>query len=475
MLASYQLCFLVTVAAQLRESLSHSTGEEHFLDRFSSDTRCGWDCIITESDFSKGCDSVFTKKRLVKFNVIYDLFVNSKYLNQTSYKPYGTFTDNYTVWIPANNTLSSFSHGIKGMWYFLLNCFEEGEIRGFCNLEPARPTILASPTDLRTEAATTIDEKGYELITQNPWRKVGMHLWILLSVVCSYYIPALLCLFCPTLVMESGVRHIVLEGASPVSIGALIGNNVFFKDCSTVASTWYQKGKMFMAFLIPLIAPGITAFNITPGFIDITNLSHPFMSVCVTLYFIKWVYYLFCYPAGVSTEVRDYIHCMACHDFKSNPGGACLYVDLPQLILNHIKIQPLILAESWSLFSVRLQIYFQRIFLLWKGCTRWVIRVCLVLVFLPIFPFALILSLLVLLVISFARLILSAPNALISQEALLLKLYIRSSMFVRLPAALKISVVNTADICVTGLAILGGYCLLVSASMGVLLTLLLAL
>ena len=156
------------------------------------------------------------------------------------------------------------------MWYFLLNCFEEGEIRGFCKLEPARPTILASPTDLRTEAATNIDEKGYELITQNPWRKVGIHLLILLSCVCSYYIPALLCLFSPTL---------VLEGASPVSIRALMGNNVFFKDCSTVASTWNQKGKMFivrllfMAFLILLIAPGITAFNRTPGFTDITNFS----------------------------------------------------------------------------------------------------------------------------------------------------------------------------------------------------------
>ncbi|CAH3046263.1 unnamed protein product [Porites evermanni] len=295
MLASYQLCFLVFLAAQLRESSSHSTGEEHFLDRFSSDTRCGWDCIITESDFSKGCDPVFTKKRLVKFNVIYDLFVNSKCLNQTSYKPYGTFTDNYTVWIPANNTLNSFSLGIIGIWNFLLNCFEEGEIRGFCNLGPERPTILASPTDLRTEAATTIDEKGYELVTQTPWRKVGIHLLILLSWVCSYYIPALLCLFSPTLVMESGIRHIVLEGASPVSIRALIGNNVFFKDCSTVAYTWYQKGEMFivrllfMAFLILLIAPGITAFNITPGFIDIPNFSHPFMSVCVTLYLIKWV------------------------------------------------------------------------------------------------------------------------------------------------------------------------------------------
>ena len=481
MLASYQLCFLVFVAAQLRESLSHSTGEEHFLDRFSSDTRCGWDCIITESDFSKGCDPVSTKKRLVKFNVIYDLFVNSKCLNQTSYKPYGTFTDNYTVWIPANNTLNSFSHGIIGIWNFLLNCFEEGEIRGFCNLGPERPTILASPTDLRTEAATTIDEKGYELVTQTPWRKVGIHLLILLSWVCSYYIPALLCLFSPTLVMESGIRHIVLEGASPVSIRALIGNNVFFKDCSTVAYTWYQKGEMFivrllfMAFLILLIAPGITAFNITPGFIDIPNFSHPFMSVCVTLYLIKWVDCLFFYPAGVSPEVRNCIYCMACHEFKSNPGGACLCVDLPQLILNHIKIQPLILAEFWSLFSVGLQIYFQGIFLLWKGCARWIIRVCLVLVLLPTFPFALILSLLVLLVISLVSLGPATPNVLISREALLLKMHIRSSMFVRLPAVLKISVVFTAEMCVFWLAFLGGYCLLVSASMGFLLTLLLGL
>ena len=70
-----------------------------------------------------------------------------------------------------------------------------------------------------------------------------MHLLISLSIVCSYYIPALLCLFCPTLVMESGIRHIVLEGASPLSIRALIGNNVFFKDCSTVASKMVSKGK----------------------------------------------------------------------------------------------------------------------------------------------------------------------------------------------------------------------------------------
>ena len=70
MLSSYQLYFLVFVVAQLVESLYHSTDEEHSLDRFSSDSRCGWDCIITESNFSGEChDPVFTKKRLTKLKL----------------------------------------------------------------------------------------------------------------------------------------------------------------------------------------------------------------------------------------------------------------------------------------------------------------------------------------------------------------------------------------------------------------------
>ena len=481
MLSSYQLCFLVFVVAQLGENLSHSTDEEHSLDRFSSDSRCAWDCTITKSNFSREChDPVFTKKRLIKFNVIYDLFVNTKCLNQTSYKTFGYFTDDFSVWIPANNTLSSFSRGIKGIWHLFHRCLEEGEIRGFCNLEPGTPTTLASPTDLRTEAANTIEDKGYELITQNPWRNVLTSvLLIVLSALCSHYILALLCLFSPTLVMETGgIRYIVLEGASPVSIRALVGNNVFFKDCSTVACTWYQTGKtfivrlLFIAFLILLIAPGVIVYNITPGSSDFYYLTHPFIRVCVTLYFIKAVYSLLFYHAGVSTEVRD---CMACHEFKSNPGGACLCVDLPRRILNYIKVQPLILAKCWSLFIGGLQIYFQIIFLLWKGYTRWVIRVSLVLIFLPSFPFAFILSLLVSLVASFF--LFSATTPLVvafhfSWQALLSKLH-RSSLFVRLPA-LKILVVFT-NICIGLLSTFGGYCLLLSACLGVLLTLLLAL
>ena len=163
MLSSYQLCLVVFVAAQLGESLSHSTDEEHSLDRFSSDSRCGWDCIITESNFSREChDPVFTKKRLIKFNVIYDLFVNTKCLNQTSYnyKTFGNFTDDFSVWIPANNTLSSFSRGIKGMWHLVFRCLEGGEIRGFCNLEPGTPTTseLKQQTPLKRRVMNSLQK-----------------------------------------------------------------------------------------------------------------------------------------------------------------------------------------------------------------------------------------------------------------------------------------------------------------------------
>ena len=299
MLSSYQLCFVVIVVAQLGESLYHSTDEEHSLDVFSSESRCGWDCIITnyKTNFSREChDPVFTKKRLINFNVIYDLFVNTKCLNQTSYKTFGNFTDDFSVWIPSNNTLSSF------------------------------------------------------------------------------------------------------------------------------------------------------------------------------LYFIKAVYSLLFYKWGVSTEVT---YCVACEN-KSNPGGACLFVDLPLRILNHIKAQPLILAKCWSLFVRELQIYFLKIFLLWKGYTRWVIRVSLVLLLLPTFPVAFILSLLESLVIFFVLFCATTPHIVFlssSWPACLSKLY-KSSLFVRLPA-LKISVQFT-NFCVLWLEHFGGFCLLLSAFWGVLLTLLLS-
>ena len=77
---------------------------------------------------------MFTKKRLIKFNVQYDLEVNKECLNETSYKTLDYFTDNFNVSTPANITLSSFSR----VWTLTLivSCYEGGRIKGFATLNP---------------------------------------------------------------------------------------------------------------------------------------------------------------------------------------------------------------------------------------------------------------------------------------------------------------------------------------------------
>ena len=65
-----------------------------------------------------------------------------------------------------------------------------------------------------------------------------------------YYSPAFLCLFCPTVVTENGIRHITLEGTSPVGIRSLVGN--YF--CSEVDDNLCNRTKRFIgrAVLVPL-------------------------------------------------------------------------------------------------------------------------------------------------------------------------------------------------------------------------------
>ena len=231
---------MVFLASLLGESLSHSTEGEYSVDGFRTDTRCGWDCRITHSEFTNECgDSVFTKKRFVNFKVKFTLGIDTECSYQLrSYKLFGQ----YNVWIPANNTLSSFSHGIQSMWNMTFNsCFERGRIEGNCTLQPATTTALPSATGLQAVAEKALEEKGYKLISKSWWQRTNVFFTFLLFLIkyCSLYLPALLCFFSPTLIMESGIRYIVLERASPVSIRVLLANNVY---SSTIAQSSHLLG-----------------------------------------------------------------------------------------------------------------------------------------------------------------------------------------------------------------------------------------
>ena len=479
MLSAAPHCFVVLLAVQLVQSSPQDNGreEEHSVgEGFSNHATCSWNCRVTESDFTKQCDPEFTKKRLIKFNVYYDLELNKKCLNQTSYKSLHYFTDNFNVWTPANITLSSFSRGIKGVWTltWIISCYEEGQIKGFCHFEPRSITILR-PRDFRKEVKESIEEMGYVVFTtqevQSSWVSGYFVFIIVLAVLFSIYLPALLCLFPPTLVMENGIRYIVLEGASPVSIRSAVGNNLFFNDCSIVKPTRCQTGKMFIFRLLLVmlsILPVALGVVIVNPYLSI--FAHPFRTVCVAIYSIKIFFWLL-FLHTVKPEMKK---CFACQTLKCNPRAQCLCPDIPRQILNHMRAQPLILAKRWSLFVRGLQRYFEIITL--KGLkTRWVIRGPLFLLFLLTLPFAVILLLLSSLLRLCIEFFSTVPQFVFlrsGSQAFLSKLYM-SSLFVRLPA-LKRCFQLIDNSVVALLAVLGAGYLLSCASLGILLTLLLA-
>ena len=166
--------------------------------------------------------------------------------------------------------------------------------------------------------------------------------------------------------------------------------------------------------------------------------------------------------------------CFACQTLKCNPRAQCLCRDIPRQILNHMRAQPLILAKRWSLFVRGLQRYFEIITL--KGLkTRWVIRGPLFLLFLLTLPFAVILLLLSSLLRLWLEYFDTVPQFVFLRscsQAFFSKLYM-SSLFVRLPA-LKRCFQFIDNSVVALLAGLGAGYLLSYASLGILLTLLLA-
>ena len=482
MLSAIRLCFVLAVQlvhpfVQCSSNYSGTEKKQSRGEGFSHDIkRCSWVCRVTAYDFTKHCDPVFTKKRLIKFHVKYDLTVDKKCLKQ-GYKTLDKFIEgDYDVWTPANITLSSFSRAIQGIWSLSV-CYERGQIDGFCRFELRMTTALRSGG----EVEESIEEKGYVLIkgkeVQPSWfPDYVVFIIVLPSIVFFAYSPALLCIFSPTLFMENGIRYIGLEKASPVSIRSFLGNNLFSKDCSIFESTSrYHRGKkcifrlMFMVFLFLFITiPGIIGYRVMRPYL---LFSGPFHIVSLAIFYTMAVCFLLC-PPRVSPEAKK---CFACRELKPNPPSQCLCVDLPRMIFNHMRIQPLILMKCWSWFVRSLQRYFQIISP--KGYTRWVIRVPLFFIFFLTLPFAIILLLIASLLKLGNGLLDSCPQYIVLQSTgwreFLSKLYM-TSLLVRLPALKKFVhlFIAVCFICLPGF---GGYILWTSAFMGVVLCIVLAL
>ena len=400
MISASQLCFTLLLVAQLVHSSSHhnSTEGEHSVgEGLGNDTKCSWNCKVIESDFTKQCDPVFTKKRFINFFAEYPVMMDKKCLKKVAIGPVSAYL---YVWQPANATVSSFSRGIKGVWNLIFGerCIEKGKMKVFCTLKSTRTEV--PDNQVAQEVNKSVEEMGLTFITDKEQpgplltHIAAIFFWIIQSS-CIYYLPALLYIFSPTVDRKNGVLYILLQGAGPASLRGFLGNKLFNMDRSILHFTSRcRKAKMlffrvmFMVIPFLLLAPALFVANMTPFEVPYChfNLTHPFVVVCIICYFLRVFYSsLFLINASPQATVEER-PCHFCRQMSSNPSS-CVGI-LPRRIISHMRLQPLIIVECLKSFVRGLKKYFRNIIGIWKGSTSWVIGVPSVTILLLVVPFA---------------------------------------------------------------------------------------
>ena len=400
MISASQLCFGLLLVAQLAHSSSHynagTEGEHSVGEGLSNGTRCSWNCRVIESDFTKQCDPVFTKKRIIKFFAEYPGMMNKICLRQIAI---GSVSEYLYVWRPENATVSSFSRGIKCVWTLIFGerCIEKGKMKVFCTLKPTRTAV--PDNQIGQEVKKSVEEMGLTFITDK--EQPGPLLTdifatifcIIIQTPCLYYLPALLCIFSPTVDRENGILYILLQGAGPASLRGFLGNKLFNMNRSTVhfTSRCHEAKNIFFRvvfMVIPflLLAPALFVANLTPFKVPYYhfNLTHPFVVVCIICYFLRVVFssLFLIIPQGTAEERP----CHFCLKFSSNPSS-CVSI-LPREIISHMRLQPLIVVECLKSFVRGLEKYFRIIIGIWKGSTSWVICVPSLTILFLVVPFA---------------------------------------------------------------------------------------
>ena len=400
MLSVSQLCF----ALLLVEQLDHISSQYNGAERENSvgeglnkpDSRCSCNCRVIESDFTKQCDPLFTKKRFIKFTV--DYFV--KPATKCSEAAISTLRRYrwLNVWRPANTTaVSSFARGIKGVWNLISGerCTEEGKMTVSCILKPTRTAV--QDNQITQKVKKSVEEMGFTFITDKeqpgPWlSSIFVTFFVItLQMPCLYYLPALLCIFSPTVDTENGIPCILLQGAGPFSLRGFLGNKLFNMDGSIFRFTSRRHkakkicfGVLFMVIPFLLLAPALFVANMTPYYHY--YVTHPFVVVCIICYFLRVFYSsLFLINASPQAPVEER-PCHFCQQFSSNPSS-CVGI-LPRRIISHMRLQPLIVVECSKSFVRGLKKYFRNIIRIWKRSTSWVICVPSVTTLFLVVPFA---------------------------------------------------------------------------------------
>ena len=410
-------------------------------ESFKNVTKCSWNCKVTESDLPEQMNTNLAKNRVIIVTVKNRIKVDEKFCaNETSLNSTTVATEKLQIWRPENNTKPSrFAEAIERVVNLLFSsdcktCRVFREIQAVCNLTLTRslhknetssdPAVLPDVIrghlrDLEINFDSMNISNDYNSTgntTSNHFERsegsiTKIFAFVMVFVMAFvHYSPAFLCLFCPTVVTENGIRHISLEGTSPVGIRSLVGN--YF--CSEVDDNLGNRTKRFIGhavlvplpFLIPALAFDYILFhhhhtgNKRTGIRPTLDLWQPVFLVWLTFYFLQAFFDSFFNVSAIKKP------CPICRFFK--PKLRC-NDNLPQKILNHLRLQPFILVNCGRLFCRYLVRYFKlyrSILPSWQlswreayASTRWLLRFTMFIVFLLTIPFAAVILLVVMLVV----------------------------------------------------------------------------
>ena len=378
--STFQIRFVVLIA-----TLGHVVDNSpSYRNSPGSEIRCKWNCFVHMADLTmlkrEMANSTTANNKLIKLSVQYEKLIDDKCTNKMSVNSSESSSEHCQVCLVNKLLSNSMTSNKSAINTFLRK--EHREIRAICTLKPVR-TIVSSPMDYSNRSSAIchlinleheFESIDFHAVETDPhglcmnftipdrtnstkrlqgaldlgtWPKMVLDLFsTVFRFVFVYYSLAFLCLLYPTEILQDGVTHIILEGASPVSLRSYAGNYFF----SGKEGIWC-KAKTFIlrVFIIPL------------PFIVIATVFNDFeINIFITIVIIVSGF-CYCFQAFYMSFFfkRSLIAapCLLCNIIK--PKTLSCNYELPRFITDHLRLQPLILAKCWRFCKCRILNYFK--------------------------------------------------------------------------------------------------------------------
>ena len=375
MLSTFQIRFVVLIA-----TLGHVVDNSpSYRNSPGSEIRCKWNCFVHMADLTmlkrEMANSTTANNKLIKLSVQYEKLIDDKCTNKMSVNSSESSSEHCQVCL-VNKLLSNSMTSNKSA----INTFlhkEHREIRAICTLKPVS-TIVSSPMDYSNRSSAIchlinleheFESIDYHTVETDPhglcmnftkpgrtnstkrlqegWPMIVLNFFsFLFCIVFLYYSPAFLCLFYPTEIVLDGVTHIILEGASPVSLRSFAGN--FFS--SKKEGIWYKARRFILrAFIVPL--PLVVFATVFTDFIH--SVISIILSIVYGFGYCAYAFSLSFYSKRSSIAK----HCYLCGLFKAKELS--YHDEISEIIITHLRLQPLILVELSRFCKKRLLKYFK--------------------------------------------------------------------------------------------------------------------